>query len=293
MSEVSRKPTKRKLWWGIAALLPAILIATTYAFPKAVIEGLHTVHLTVPALLRQHANSRLIRALQVRAASGDCSAQYQLALQLHNRDFPHQYGIAMQGDARKWLIRSAECGSADGMTELGRYADEAGDYVEAFRWYMKAAELGDPYSEWMIGGYFEEGKGVRPDQEKALQWFKRAQYSGFHAESYIASLYAEKQDFIEAHDWYSRALEAADPFAAQELGRCYRDGDCRGFCDWRKPCPKDRYQAYVWLRVASLYGNCPDCYRQIAPSLSEWEIRKAETEAAAWVQKHPKRSEGL
>lgn len=197
MPAANRKPNKRKLWCGLAALLAITLIATTYAFPDTAIKSLRILHLGVPFLLKQHANSLLIRSLELRSASGDCSAEYQLAVQLQNRDFPHQYGIAMQGDARKWLIRSAECGSADGMTELGRYADEAGDYAEASRWYTKAGKLGDPYFEWMMGWYFDEGKGVSPNPEKALQWFKRAQNSGYHAERDIARLYAGREELLK------------------------------------------------------------------------------------------------
>ena len=286
----------RKLWLLVGLAASPLIIATViaYYFPQTTVRGLRVLHVPVLPFLGQRATDSLIAQLEKRAAVGDCSAQYQLAVQLHARQFPRQYyAIAMEGDARRWLIRSAENGCVDGMTELARYADEAGDYREGVQWYTKAAELGDPYSEWTIGRYYEDGDGVPRDLDKALQWFKRAQNSGFRAESDIASVYAEQQDLIEAHQWYTRALEAADPFAAQQLGQCYKYGDaCRGVCDWRKPCPRDPYKAYLWLRVASLYGNCPTCYREITPLLSLEQVSKAETEAAAWVKNHPKAQNG-
>jgi hypothetical protein len=82
-----------------------------------------------------------------------------------------------------------------------------------------------------------------------------------------------------------------DGFAAEELGNCYTFGGCKGYCGWKNPCTSNFYQAYVCLRVASLYGKCLGCYRKIN-TLRPDEVIRAETEALAWVKNHPKVTEG-
>jgi TPR repeat protein len=271
---------------GVSFVL--LSLGAVYAAPREIIRVLHFARLPAPQGLRRLESERVLAALKTQASNGDCQSQYELALRLHERQFPNRVYTAMQGESRAWLLRSAKGGCLDAMTELGRYADDAGDFQEALRWYSQAAELGDGYSEWKMGGYYTEGRGVGRDLGKALQWYGRAQNSGFDAEREIADTYDEEGNLLEAHLWYDRALAAGDGFTAQTLGQCYKaGGNCKGLCDSRKPCPRDLYRAYLWLRVADLYGKCCDCYRQIAPLLLPEQAQRAESEALAWAKAHP------
>ncbi len=41
-----------------------------------------------------------------------------------------------------------------------------------------AADKGLPKAQFMMGHYHEEGVGVRPDQDSALIWYRRAAQGG-------------------------------------------------------------------------------------------------------------------
>jgi TPR repeat protein len=45
------------------------------------------------------------------------------------------------------------------------------DYVEAERWYRRAAEQGDPFAQASLGLLFRFGKGVTQDYVEAYKWF--------------------------------------------------------------------------------------------------------------------------
>lgn len=45
------------------------------------------------------------------------------------------------------------------------------DYVEAERWYRRAAEQGDPFAQASLGLLFRFGKGVAQDYLEAYKWF--------------------------------------------------------------------------------------------------------------------------
>ena len=115
---------KRALALGISILIT--IAVAIYAAPQPIVHMLRSIHVPVPKPLQEFATDRLVAQLEKEAEAGDCHAQYDLAVRLHQRQFPKKwFAIAMQADARKWLVRSAEGGCTDAMTELGRYADTA------------------------------------------------------------------------------------------------------------------------------------------------------------------------
>ena len=52
------------------------------------------------------------------------------------------------------------------------------DAEEAFQWFQKSAELGNPAAVNMVGRCYMDGNGVEQDQEKAFQYFQKASEAG-------------------------------------------------------------------------------------------------------------------
>ncbi|MBQ6395749.1 MAG: sel1 repeat family protein, partial [Atopobiaceae bacterium] len=46
----------------------------------------------------------------------------------------------------------------------------AKDTVEAYHWYLKAAEQGNAYTQFRVGKVLEEGRGGRKDLAEAATW---------------------------------------------------------------------------------------------------------------------------
>ena len=81
--------------------------------------------------------------------------------------------------ARYWLTRSAEQQHAQAMLQLGRLFQLAHanfqDSAEAFKWYLRAAQLGLPAAQSQVGYFYLSGEGdVQQDCEQALNWFEQA-----------------------------------------------------------------------------------------------------------------------
>jgi TPR repeat protein len=56
------------------------------------------------------------------------------------------------------------------------------DYVEALKWYRKAAERGSAGGQLYLGVCYELGEGVPQDDKEAVEWFRKAAEQG-HAEA--------------------------------------------------------------------------------------------------------------
>ena len=101
--------------------------------------------------------------------------------------------------------------------------DEQEYHQEAFKWYEKGANLGNPYAQGALANLYEGDEGVQQDLSKARDWrlkalggFERLGSKGdFVAMTVIASYYANGVEGIpvntsEALKWYKRALPIAE-----------------------------------------------------------------------------------
>ena len=53
------------------------------------------------------------------------------------------------------------------------------DYVEALKWYHKAADAGEVRAMYVIGFQHDSGKGVTQDYVEALKWYQKAADKGY------------------------------------------------------------------------------------------------------------------
>jgi hypothetical protein len=83
------------------------------------------------------------------------------------------------------LHRGAEAGDTSSELVLG-YAYENGtcglprDYVSAKKWYEAAAARGEPFADCALGALYHRGLGVPKDDERAVQWYLKANSDGLH-----------------------------------------------------------------------------------------------------------------
>lgn len=100
--------------------------------------------------------------------------------------------------------------------ESGSEADKA----EAARWFLAAANQGDPEAQTDIGYLYSVGSGVARDPERAFMWFQRAAAEGYApAQTDLGTMLVKgdgvKQDLPAALNWYRQA--AAVGFAPAEV----------------------------------------------------------------------------
>jgi hypothetical protein len=96
------------------------------------------------------------------------------------------------------------------------------DDAEAFRWYQKAAALGNAEAMYNLGLMFEYGRGVQKDEAESTRWYRKAADAGHKfAQDYIKSL--------DANGHVKKKLPVAVPRAKKcpstvIAGRAYRTG---------------------------------------------------------------------
>ena len=107
-----------------------------------------------------------------------------------------------------------EQGDANTQFTLGmRYEYGMGvaqDYVEARKWYLKAAEQGLANAQFHLGGLYYQGHGIAQDYVKTRKWYLKAAEQGYaKAQFNLALLYVNGQglvqDYTMAYVWYSLA----------------------------------------------------------------------------------------
>lgn len=97
------------------------------------------------------------------------------------------YHILRGPDTNRWWMRRVNSGDPDAMYWLGEcyneclQSDEHPEviYKNAFTWYMKAAELGNPEAQNAVAHFLRDGRrGIPANQEEALRWFRLAADQG-------------------------------------------------------------------------------------------------------------------
>ena len=131
---------------------------------------------------------KTIQILTNDACSGDLEAQFELA----NR-FASGNGVGQNYvEAAKWYCKAAEQDFADAQFELALCFDTGKgvrkSYAEAAKWYRLAAEQGHAEAQCELGRCYTRGKGVKADYDEAARWFSAASDQGY---------FATESDFIE------------------------------------------------------------------------------------------------
>ena len=142
--------------------------------------------------------------------------------------------------------------SIDGLkSEYAKGEGVPRDYVEAAKWYRKAAEQGIATAQFALGEMYHKNEGVPRDYVEAAKWYRKAAEQGNDkAQSNLGEMYHKgegvPQDYVEAAKWYRKAAEQGNDKAQLFLGLVYAIG---------QGVPKNDIEAYAWFLVAKAKGN--------------------------------------
>jgi TPR repeat protein len=121
--------------------------------------------------------------------------------------------------------------------------------------YRKAAEQGNAKAQFALGNCYKDGKGVKKDEAKALEWWTKAAEQGLREAQYNVGLCNYNgyfngsvmyEDVPAAVKWWKKAAAQGDELAQYMLGVCYTSGYIIG---------KDTRLAREYFRKAAAQGN--------------------------------------
>ncbi|HHF0499545.1 TPA: tetratricopeptide repeat protein, partial [Haemophilus influenzae] len=96
--------------------------------------------------------------------------------------------------------------------QQGLTAYEQSNYQTAFKLWLPLAEQGNAKAQYNLGVMYGNGRGVKQDYFKAVNWYRKAAEQG-HADAQLNLGYmyekgrGVKQDDFEAVKWYRQAAE--------------------------------------------------------------------------------------
>lgn len=174
-------------------------------------------------------------------------------------------GVELQSKERTtallYLLFAAHKGDAWGQNLMGRFMDEevfAADAAQKERWYLAAAEQGDPELQHCLADWYR-GRGAYCEPEmaaKMFRWEREAALQGHPAAmrwlaySYLKGIGCEK-DAAAAEEWYKKVLARRD----EETVSWHDVSDCYvGLAEVYVRTGR-REQGYKMLRAQSAQGN--------------------------------------
>ena len=97
-----------------------------------------------------------------------------------------------------------------------------GNFIEASKWFLKAANQGHVLAQSCMGWLYEHGEGFLLDYEEAFRWYKKAAEKGeVKSQNKLGYFYScgkgVKQDYIQSAYWYRKAAEQGDADAKEML----------------------------------------------------------------------------
>ena len=130
-------------------------------------------------------------------------------------------------------------------------AEAPSGYGAVFRWYVSAAEAGDPEAQFMLALQYEQGLRFSqpPDLPKAEEWYRRSAENGYALAMFRLALLLQQQDGAaarsEAVQWLTQAAESGLADAQFNLAIALESG---------AGVPVDEAGAIRWYRAAAEQG---------------------------------------
>ena len=130
-------------------------------------------------------------------------------------------------------LNKAEAGDAQAQLDLGlAYATGKGmvtNYIEATKWFRKAADQGNAKAERDIGIQYQYGRGVETNLLEAFKWFQKSADQNDAAAQVNLGLAYENgrgvgKDYAKALEWFRKAADQGNAPAQYNLGLIYKNG---------------------------------------------------------------------
>jgi TPR repeat protein len=153
-----------------------------------------------------------ITSKRIKAERGDAAAQFTLGLSYEHGYFGFPKDLTQAFD---WFTKSANQGDPDACYELAQmYLQGKGlakNEVLGVEWLRKAHDYGP--ASLLMSDLYTMGIGVPQDQSEALRWLRLSAGQGYtEAQFKLGERYrigqGVNQDYTEAVNWYSKAAEA-------------------------------------------------------------------------------------
>ena len=166
------------------------------------------------------------------------------------------------------------------------------NYSEGIKWYLKAAEQGDTFSQCTIGEFYAEGKVVQQNYYEAVKWYEKAarQGSGW-GKKQLAYCYRNGTGVQQNMQKYFNLLKEAvdeerkstdfiftqdcDAVAFRELGKCYF---------WGIGTNNNSYEAHELFQVAAKNNDAQAKVMKACFEKIKGFIRIDEARAIQWLK---------
>ena len=164
----------------------------------------------------------------------------------------------------------------------GRDALENGDYATALIELQPLADQGHSAAQVLLGEMYLTGRGTPQDDQRALQWFRKAAAQGEAiAENNVGVMYQGgrgglPQDDGQAVAWYRKAADQGFAPAQNNLGNMFLNGT---------GVSKDDRQAAGWFRKAAEQGHAPAQHNLANMYLNGLGIPRDDEQAVAWYRR--------
>lgn len=160
--------------------------------------------------------------------------------------------------------------------DTGRGVEQ--DEKVAFRWYMKAANLGNCFAQCLVGDMYMAGRGVGADHKESFEWYSAAAKQGHgYALEMVGSMYFE-----------GCGTRQSDRKAVETWKRAANKGQVRAFCnlgfmsEHGRGTEKSLSEAFLFYRKAAEMGcKTSQCAVAIMYTTDKFGVKNM-AEAARW-----------
>ena len=154
-------------------------------------------------------------------------------------------------DALEQYRQIASSGYVPAYNSIAEIYFQKRNYKKAWKWYLKAAEVGNSTGQYYVGYFYQEGLHVKKNTHLAVKYYEKAAGQGLmRAVLAIAECYqfgiGYKKDLQKSLEYLKLAADNGHTEAQYRMGLYFQNGEGN---------QKDVIQAAYWYQKATLQGH--------------------------------------